>query len=97
MPTYIILLRWTQQGIADIKNGPARLDAAKQAFQARGAEIKAHYLVMGQYDLVSIVEAPDDETLAKLVLSVGSLGSVSSETLRAFTEDEYRQIVTALP
>jgi uncharacterized protein with GYD domain len=52
---------------------------------------------MGQYDLVSIVEAPDDETLAKLVLSVGSLGSVSSETLRAFTEDEYRQIVTALP
>ena len=97
MPTYIILLRWTQQGIADIKNGPARLDAAKKAFQARGAEIKAHYLVMGQYDLVSIVEAPDDETLAKLVLSVGSLGSVSSETLRAFTEDEYRQIVTALP
>jgi uncharacterized protein with GYD domain len=97
MPTYIILLRWTQQGIADIKNGPTRLDAAKQAFQARGAEIKAHYLVMGQYDLVSIVEAPDDETLAKLVLSVGSLGSVSSETLRAFTEDEYRQIVTALP
>ena len=97
MPTYIILLRWTQQGIADIKNGPARLDAAKQAFQARGAEIKAHYLVMGQYDLVSIVEAPDDETLAKLVLSVGSLGSVSSETLRAFTEDEYRQIVSALP
>jgi uncharacterized protein with GYD domain len=62
MPTYIILLRWTQQGIADIKNGPTRLDAAKQAFQARGAEIKAHYLVMRQYDLVSIVEAPDDET-----------------------------------
>ncbi len=96
MSTYIVLWRYTQQGTENIKEGAARLDAGKQAAQAMGAEIKAHYLVMGQYDLVSIIEAPDDETLAKFVLSVGSLGNVSSETFRAFTEDEYRQIATAL-
>ncbi len=97
MPTYITLLNFTQQGIEKIKDGPARLDAAKQAFRAMGAEIKAFYLVMGQYDAVVVAEAPDDETVAKLALATGSLGNVRTETLRAFTEDEYRKIVASLP
>ena len=61
-----------------------------------GAELKAFYLTTGQYDAVAIVEAPDDLTQAKLALSVGSWGTTRSETLRAFTEEEYRQIVAGL-
>ncbi len=97
MPTYIVLLNYTQQGAQKIKDSPARLDAAKKAFKAMGAELKQWYLVMGRYDAVVIAEAPNDETVAKLALSVGSLGAVHTETLRAFTEDEYRKIIAALP
>jgi uncharacterized protein with GYD domain len=97
MATYIVLLRYTQQGVEKIKESPARLDAAKKAFQAVGAELKQWYLVMGQYDAVVVGEAPDDETVAKLALAIGSQGSIRTETLRAFTEDEYRKLIAALP
>ena len=97
MATYISLLSFTQQGVENIKESPARLDAAKQAFQAMGAELKEFYLVMGQYDAVVISEGPDDETAAKLALAIGSAGAIRTETLRAFTEDEYRKIIAALP
>ncbi len=97
MPTYISLMRWTQKGIENIKEGPSRLDMAKQAFKAVGAELKQMYLVMGQYDLIIIGEAPDDETVAKLSLATGAQGNIRTETCRAFTEDEYRKIIAALP
>ena len=97
MATYIILTNYTQKGIENIKDSPARLDAAKKAFKAMGAELKQWYLVMGQYDAVVVAEGPDDETVAKLALAIGSLGNVRTETLRAFTEDEYRKIIAALP
>lgn len=97
MPSYISLIKYTQQGIQNIKDSPARLDAAKGAFQSLGAEIKQFYLLMGQYDLAIVFEAPDDETVAKLVLATGSLGNVSTQTMRAFTEDEFRAIVAGLP
>jgi uncharacterized protein with GYD domain len=97
MPTHITLINWTQKGIENVKESPARLDAAKQAFQAAGAEMKAFYLTMGRYDMVIIAEGPDAETVAKLALAIGSQGAVRTETMRAFTEDEYRKIVAALP
>jgi uncharacterized protein with GYD domain len=97
MATYIGLIRWTQQGIEKVKEGPARLDAAKQAAQAVGIEIKAFYLVMGQYDQVAILEAPDDETVAKMALAIGAQGNVRTETMRAFTEEELRKIIGSLP
>ena len=62
-----------------------------------GAEIKQNCMVMGQYDKVLIGEAPDDETAAKLSLAIGSNGSIRTETMRAFTEEEYRTIIAALP
>jgi len=97
MPTYITLFRYTQQGIENVKEGPARVDAAKEAFKAMGGELKEFYLVMGQYDAVVIGEMPDDETVAKLSLAIGSKGNLRTETFRAFTEDEYRKIIAALP
>ena len=97
MATYISLLRYTQKGAENIKESPARLDAAKKVFQSMGAELKQWYLVMGQYDAVVISEGPDDETVAKLLLVIGAQGNIRTETFRAFTEDEYRKIISALP
>ena len=59
--------------------------------------MKAFYVVMGQYDMVIVSEAPNDEAIAKVALATGSKGGVRSETLRAFTEDEYRKLIAALP
>ncbi len=97
MAKYIILFRFTQKGIENIKESPSRIDAIKQAFLDMGAEIKEFYAVLGRYDTVFIADAQDDETIASLTLAIGSKGNVHSETLRAFTEDEYRQIIAAMP
>jgi len=97
MPTYITLIRWTQKGMEDVKESPARLDAAKKAFQAVGGEVKDFYLVTGHYDMVMVSEVPDHETGVKLALAIGSAGAVRTETLHAYKEDEYRQIIASLP
>lgn len=97
MATYISLIKFTQQGITSIKEGPARLDAGRDTLKTFGSELKAFYLTMGGYDIVAISEAPDDDAAAKVALAIGAAGNVTTETLRAFTEDEYREIVAALP
>jgi uncharacterized protein with GYD domain len=97
MPTYVTLVRYTDQGIRNIKESPARLEAAKKVAQAAGAEIKSFYLALGTYDIILTVAAPDDETAAKLVLSIGSLGNVRTDTLRVFEETEFRKLIASLP
>ena len=96
MPTYIALFRWTQQGISNVKDSPSRLAAGREAFQKRGITIKESYLTMGRYDLVVVIEAPDDETYASALLALGAQGNVQTETLKAFTEDQFRKIVSAV-
>ena len=97
MPTYIQLLRFTQQGVQKIKESPTRLDAAKKLYKSMGCEMKAFYLVMGQYDAVVVTEAPNDETASKLALAIGAQGNVRTESLRAYTEGEYKKLIAALP
>jgi uncharacterized protein with GYD domain len=97
MPTYIALLKWTPQGLQSLKQSPSRLDAARRGFESAGVRMKDFYMVTGQYDMVAIVEAPDDVTLATAILAAAAQGSITTETCRAFNEDEYRQIVTGLP
>jgi len=96
MPTYIALLKWTQQGISKVSSSAKRLDAGRKAFKKAGIEMKDVYVTMGRYDLVCVIEAPDDETYAKAMLSLGSQGNVSTETLKAFTEDQFREIIGSL-
>ena len=96
MPHFVILIRYTQQGMAKIKESPARLDAAKKAAEKAGGKIHAWYLTMGKYDAVLIYEFPNDEAGAKFALSVGALGNVTTQTLKAFTETEYRKIIGGL-
>lgn len=93
MPTYITLIRYTNKGIENIKELPDRVDAAREAFRSLGGNMKAFYLTMGHYDAVSIGEAPNDETMAKALLALGSQGNVQTETLKAFTEDETKKII----
>jgi uncharacterized protein with GYD domain len=97
MSTYITLLNYTQKGIENIKESPSRLDKAKKLYKSMGAELKEFFLVTGRYDLVIIAEAPDDETMAKITLSIGALGAVKTETLRAFPEKDYRKLISSLP
>jgi uncharacterized protein with GYD domain len=96
MPTYITLLRWTQQGIANVKDSPKRLDAGREAFKKLGVEIKDTYLTMGRYDLVCVIESASDEAVAQALLTLGSQGNVQTETLKAWTEDDYRKIIGSL-
>lgn len=97
MPHYIGLLRYTAQGIAKIKESPARLDAARKAAESIGGKIHGWYLTMGHHDAVLVAEFPSDDVCAKFMLSVGALGNVTTQTLKAFNEDEYRKIVASLP
>jgi uncharacterized protein with GYD domain len=97
MPTYISLVQYTAKGIEAIKDSPKRLDAAKKAFEDAGAKLKDFYLVMGKYDIVIICDAPNDEVVARVNLILGAKGSVRTQTSRAFTEAEYRKIVSSIP
>jgi uncharacterized protein with GYD domain len=97
MATYVILVNYTQQGIQNIKESPARLDAAKSVFKAMGGELKEWFLTMGEYDAVVIAEGPDNETAAKLALMIAGQGNVRTHTMAAFSESEYRKLIAGLP
>lgn len=96
MPIYISLLRWTQQGVANAKDSPKRLDAGREAFKKLGVEIKDTYLTMGRYDLVCVIEGRDDESVARALISLGAQGNVQTETLKAWNEADYRKITGSL-
>ncbi|HEU0073121.1 MAG TPA: GYD domain-containing protein [Dehalococcoidia bacterium] len=97
MAKYIILGKYTTQGISRIKDGPGRTAAARKAFDAAGCKMTEFSLTLGHYDFVTQVEAPDDETFARALLAIASSGNITTETLRAFTEEEYTRITASLP
>ena len=97
METYIILGKYTEKGAVNIKEGPARVQAARKAVEAAGGKWLGWYLTMGQYDFVVIAEAPNAKVVASVLLASGALGNFSSQTLRAFTEDEFKGLVASLP
>lgn len=96
MPAYITLCNWTQQGIENVKDSPARLDIAKKAFKAAGGKMLGFYMTLGRYDFVTLAEFPDDESAAKALLTLASSGNIRSETLKAFGEAEYRKVIGSL-
>lgn len=97
METYIILSKYTAQGIKNIKESPARIEEARKATEAAGGKWLGWYLTMGRYDFVVMAEAPNAEAVAALMLAIGSQGNVITETLRAFTEEEFKGIAANLP
>ena len=97
MSKYISLVKYTSKGIENVKESPNRLDAVKKLCESMDAKVEGFYLTMGRYDMILIMDAPDSATVAKLILKIASQGSVSTETLPAFSEEEYREIITYLP
>lgn len=96
MPTYITLGNYTEHGAQNMKDSPERLEAAKEVTASFGGEYRDFFLTLGQYDLVYIADFPDDESAAKAMLTVAGSGAVQTETLKAFTEDEYRDVIAGL-
>ena len=98
MHSYVVFFGFTEQGVKTIKNSPARLDGVKKAIKDNGGVFKSFHGILGsQYDTMVILEAPDDESVAKIVLTVAALGNARSETHRLFTEDEFMKMVSELP
>ncbi len=96
METYIVLANYTEKGIANIKESPARIQAAREAVERMGGRWLGWYLTMGRYDIVLIAEAPNSEAVASLALATGMLGNIRTETLRAFTEEEFKEILAGM-
>jgi uncharacterized protein with GYD domain len=93
MADYIVLFKFTSEGFTNLKDSPRRIKDAKQLITSAGAKVKNVYAVLGRYDTVWIIDAPSDEVMAKISLQLSSHGSTRAETLRAFTEAEYLNIV----
>ncbi len=96
MARYIQLLNWTDQGAKNVRESPKRLDSARDLAKKVGCEIREFYMTIGSCDMVVIMDAPDDEAVAKFSLTLASGGNVRTTTLKAFPEDAYRRIVGAI-
>ena len=96
MTLYIMLAKWTDQGARSVTDSPRRLDAAKKMLAEMGGSIQHFYLAMGAYDFVAVYEAPDDAVAARFNLQLTMLGNLRTETMKAFPEAAYRQIIASL-
>ena len=96
MPTYIVLARMTQQGVETAKDIPKRRAAAAKAAEELGMTLRESYLCMGKYDVVLILDAPDGAAVAKFALKIGAWGNLTTQTMRAFDENEADAILSDL-
>ncbi|MGD2143326.1 MAG: GYD domain-containing protein [Anaerolineae bacterium] len=97
MPKYIILMNLTEQGVKTIKEAPARVEAARKSLEAAGGSLIDFYLTMGPYDYVAIAEGPSDEAALLQLFGLGAAGNVRTTTLKAFTLEEFEELVDKLP
>ena len=96
MATYIALSSFTDQGIRNIKDSTKRADAVKEAAKKFGASMTQIYWTLGRYDLVAVIEAPDDKSATAFALSIGAAGNIRTETLRAFSKEEMNGIIAKM-
>ena len=90
-------MKLIEQGIKSIKNAPQRVDAAAKAIEELGGKMRGFYVTRGEYDYIAIAEGLSDEAGATFILKLGSLGNVRTTTLKAFTKQEFVEIVKKLP
>jgi uncharacterized protein with GYD domain len=89
MPTYIMLTTLTPEGVQTVKNNPGRIKEVSREVEQLGATVKAQWATLGQFDFVNVVEAPDDQTMARVSLELGSRGTAKYETLTAIPVDDF--------
>jgi uncharacterized protein with GYD domain len=92
MPVFISLIKWTDQGRKVASSLPDRVGQVDKRIEQLGGKSIGNWLTMGRFDQIAVVEAPDDETAAKMLMIVAERGNASTETLRAFTMDEVRSL-----
>ena len=97
MPTFILTLNWTDQGIRAVKDAPKRSQAAKELAKKLGVEVKQVYLTSGEHDLFLLVGSSNCDNVAKFALATASLGNVRTRTARAWSEAEFTKLVAELP
>jgi uncharacterized protein with GYD domain len=97
MPTFIVSLNWTEQGIRSVKDAPKRGKNATDLAKKFGIQIKQLYLTSGDSDFVVIMEAPSGDNIAKFAMAIASLGYVRTRTEMAWSESEYHKLVSELP
>ncbi|HEX7911928.1 MAG TPA: GYD domain-containing protein [Paraburkholderia sp.] len=97
MATYVVLAQFTDQGIRNVKASPQRAGLAAELARSFGCEMREIYWTVGQYDIVTLVDAPDEQSFAAFGYALGSAGNVRTQTLRAFTKDEFSAIVSKVP
>ena len=97
MASFVILGNFTDQGVKDVNNVKARVEATKEAMRDAGGRMIFYYMTLGEYDFVVVAELPDAESVARVLLAVGAQGNVRTTTMRAFTEDETWAITESLP
>ena len=96
MPRYILLIDWTAQGIKNVKDTVKRAKSFEGAIEKAGGKSLGFYYTIGRHDMVALVEAPSDEAIAPVLFSLGNLGNVCAETLKAFSMDEAANIIEKL-
>lgn len=96
MATYIALSTFTDQGIRNVKDTTKRAEAVKEAATKYGAKMTQIYWTQGQYDVVAMIEAPDDASATAFALAIGMAGNIRTQTLRAFSRDEMNGILGKL-
>jgi uncharacterized protein with GYD domain len=96
MSTYVVLGTWTDQGIRNVKETPKRENTFRELCEKFDARVKDVYRTMGRYDVVAIVDAPNDVAMSSILYSVGSWGTIRTETLRAFTRQETDQALAKM-
>jgi uncharacterized protein with GYD domain len=96
MPTYVSLISWTEQGIRTVRETLDRADKFEQLAQKHGASLEQVYWTVGPYDIVAIIEAPDDESVTAVLLEGSSLGNIRTTTLRAYDRDQMSGIIQRL-
>ena len=96
MPTYVVLANYTDQGIRKVRDTITRLDRGGELAQKYGSTLEQAYWTVGPYDMVSIIEAPDDEALSAYLLEICTLGNIRTTTLRAYDEEEMTGIIERL-
>ena len=96
MPTYVVLVNWTEQGIKNVKETIERTDEGTELARKHGAEFKQAYWTVGPYDMVAVFESPDDETLSAHLLEICASGSVRTTTMRAYDREEMSGILQRL-
>ena len=93
MVTYVVLANFTEQGIRSAKESPKRAEAFKKMAETFGVVVKELFWTQGRFDVVTILDAPDEETATAVLLNISRLGNVQTQTLRAFGEKEIAKIL----